>query len=197
LPIVVGSPLTFTHLKPLPYISGYDKPRRIVVRSQAEWQEVWSAMWDGHPFPQPRPTVDFDREMLIVAAMGARPEIYKIAIQSTFDNAGSVTVRVQSEIVCVAEGLWLPSATVFPMDVIRLPRRDGPVTFVETTFVAPCPPYVGPPPGCAEVFLTSGYYSGYIVMLKAGTNVEAAVADLSSRYGLKLFAFKTIPAFSG
>ena len=139
--------------------------------------------------------------MVIVAAMGEQwVPLYGISIQSAFENAGGVTVRVRSSSVCIPAGSFIPQVVVSPMDIVRLPRRYGRLTFMESTSFASCSP-PAPAPACVPVLRDylygTHFYAGYIVMLKPGTNVAAAVADLASRYGLTLFAFQFIPAFYG
>jgi len=202
IPIDLGASLPLTHLEPVPYFVGYHLPDRIVVRSPEHWNEVWSVMWSGHSSPPPPPTVDFDQEMLIVAAMGQTPNLlYGISIQFAFDDAGSVTVRVHSESVCLPDG-GIPAVVANPMDVVRVPRRDGPVRFIETTSF-PCSP-APPPSACVPVFRhydagwSNPVHPSYIVGFKNGTDVPAAVADLELRYGLTITGvFSVIPAFFG
>jgi hypothetical protein len=201
IPVVWGTPLTLTRLEPVPSSGGYRLQDRIVVRSQTHWQEVWSAMWSRSSAPPPLPAIDFDREMVIVAAMGDQlVPLYGISIKSAFENAGGVTVRVRSSSVCVPAGSFVSQVVVSPMDIVRLPRRYGRLTFMESTSFASCSP-PAPAPACVPVLRDYLYgthlYGGYIVMLKPGTDVAAAVADLASRYGLTLFAFQFTPAFYG
>lgn len=136
-----SSPLTLIRLRAEPYAftwaSGYTEPQRIVVRSQAQWQEVWSTIWRRHtPVPE-LPAIDFQREMVVVAAMGMRSTGgYNILIESASEDAGGVTVGIRA--TAPGAGCAVTLALTHPADVARLPRRDTPVSFSEKAETVNC-----------------------------------------------------------
>ena len=119
------------------YYSGLDKPERIVVRDPDSWQALWVRI-NGTLLPvPPAPAVDFSREMLVVVALGARSTGgYGILVDAAneSDNAGiAVTVRSISPKNCITT-----QAFTQPIDIARLARRDGPVSFIEHSEVHVC-----------------------------------------------------------
>ena len=49
-----------------------ESPKRVVVKDQKGWEEVWSGM-NGNVMPKPgTPKVDFDSQMVIAVFMGTR-----------------------------------------------------------------------------------------------------------------------------
>jgi protease stability complex PrcB-like protein len=121
---------------PFAFYSGLDKPDRIVVRDAVNWQIVWKDVWRGFSEVPPLPTVDFSREMILVAALGARSTGgYGIMIDAAneADNGGiNVTVRSTSPLNCL-----VTEAFTQPVDIARLPMR-GRVEFTERSEVHQC-----------------------------------------------------------
>lgn len=136
-----STPLAVVRLRAEPYAytwaSGYADPQRIVVRSQAQWQEVWATLWRLHTPTPELPAIDFQREMVVVAAMGMRPTGgYNILIDGASEDAGGVTVRIRS--TAPGAGCAVTLALTHPADVARLPRRDAPVAFEEKADTVNC-----------------------------------------------------------
>jgi len=84
----------------------------------------------------PMPEVDFSKEMVVIAAMGARPSSgYGIMIDGACECDGQVEVYVSSnENACGGATLAIVTD---PADAVRLPQTDLPVVFREVQ--APCP----------------------------------------------------------
>jgi hypothetical protein len=54
------------------HYTGIDDARRTVVSSEAAWRAVWRALYGRQtPAPEP-PAVDFDRDIVVLVAMGNR-----------------------------------------------------------------------------------------------------------------------------
>lgn len=134
-------PITVTRLRPEPasftYSSGLKEPRRIVVRDQAAWRDIWTSIWRGHSPEPPLPEIDFGREMVVVAALGERPTGgYSIFIDSASEGPAGVTIRIRS--VSPGAGCVTTQALTQPVDIARLPRRDGALAFVERVETQEC-----------------------------------------------------------
>jgi hypothetical protein len=117
--------------------SGMTDSARLVVRSEADWRRTWAQLV-GHVTPAPEaPPVDFTQEMVIVAALGARPTAgHMIRIARVGRSSGVTYVDVVSEkpgLRCKAK-----PRTTAPADVVVAPRIDEPVAFVETQSVKAC-----------------------------------------------------------
>lgn len=71
--------------------SNIDEAKQVVVRTEAEWAKLWQQHAPG----QPRPVVDFSREMVVGVFMGSRPNAgFSTAIVSaTAAPDGALIVR--------------------------------------------------------------------------------------------------------
>jgi hypothetical protein len=85
------------------------------------------------------PSIDFGREMIIVAALGSRPNAgYDVVIEGAEqDSAGiQISVRVASP----AAGCPVATAMTQPVDLARVPITDQPIRFRERDVVVSCAP---------------------------------------------------------
>jgi hypothetical protein len=118
--------------------TGLEQPTRRVVRSEAEWRDVWSQIWSRHTPQPPLPAVDFSREMVLVAGMGVRSSGgYSIRIQSARQTAQGLAVTVHSESPGAGCGVF--AALTYPADLVVVPRTSGTVRFVESAATRHCP----------------------------------------------------------
>lgn len=118
--------------------SGLSDSTRIVVRDSATWRQLWIAL--NRPFvpAPPLPPIDFAREMIIVAALGARPTAgYDIVIESAERDSGGVEVDVRR----TTPGAGCPVSAVVtqPVDLARVPAAPELPHFRERTVITPCP----------------------------------------------------------
>lgn len=140
--LVPGDPLPIVRLRAEPYsfayYSGLDQPGRIVVRDETSWQALWSQIHERFSEVPPVPAVDFSREMVVVVALGLRSSGgYSILVDAAHEasNAGLlVTVRSISPGSKCAR----TAALTQPVDIARVPRRDGEVSFLEQSEVTVC-----------------------------------------------------------
>jgi protease stability complex PrcB-like protein len=134
-------PLAVTRLRPeafsFSYNSGMTEPQRLVVRDQATWQQTWDSI-HRFTFPVPAlPAVDFSRDMVIVAALGQKPTGgFSIFVDGAMETARGVTVNVRS--VSPGASCGVTAALTQPLDIARVTRRDGAVSFSESTTVQSC-----------------------------------------------------------
>ena len=136
-----GANVPIIRLRAEPYsfafYSGLDKPDRIVIRDPVTWQIVWKKVWFGSSEVPPLPAVDFSREMILVAALGARSTGgFGILIDGANEvaNGGiNVTIRSFSPGNCI-----VTEAFTQPIDIARLPMRSGTVEFTERSEVHQC-----------------------------------------------------------
>jgi hypothetical protein len=118
--------------------SGFTEPVRLVVRDALQWSTVWAQINAGvSPLPA-RPDIDFSREMVIVAAMGIRNSGgFGILIdEATAIGADGVAVTVRS--IAPGSRCFVTGVLTAPVDVARLPRRNGVVQFTERTQMHNC-----------------------------------------------------------
>jgi hypothetical protein len=135
------SALPITRLSDRPYAyttySGVADSLDLVVRDSASLDSTWREI--NRPFiPAPRPpAVDFQREMLLVTALGRRSTGgYDIVFENAIaDSSGiEVAVRVESP----ATGCPLNAAVTQPVDLARIPATARPVRFRRRNVVVPC-----------------------------------------------------------
>lgn len=132
-------PLALTRITQ-PAFSGFDTPQRLVIRSQPAWEAAWATLWARAGQSPALPPVDFTRDVVLLAAAGARPTSgYFIAIEAASATGDAATVTVRS--YAPGAGCEILPVVTTPVDVVSMPRRDR-VTFVEESQVRPC----GSPP---------------------------------------------------
>ena len=117
--------------------SGLNDSIRAVVHDSAEW----SAMWRGitRPFypPPPLPQVDFEREMVIVTALGARPTGgYDIVIDGARRDSSAIEISVRTS--APAPGCPVSAAITQPVDLATIPASPRVVRFRERSIIVPC-----------------------------------------------------------
>lgn len=117
--------------------SGLDDSLRAVVRDSAEWSALWRTI--ARPFypPPPLPVVDFDRDMIVVAALGARPSSgYDIVIEGARQDTSSIEIVLRTS--SPAPGCPVSAAMTQPVDLATIPISARPVRFRERSVIVPC-----------------------------------------------------------
>lgn len=119
------------------YYSQLQQPERLVVRDQAAWVAAWGSLWpNGVPIPAP-PTVDFSKDMIVLAALGARSTGgYSIFVDSARATASGLILFIGTS----SPGQHCVTTQAFtqPVDIARLPRTDAAVQFVDVPRVEDC-----------------------------------------------------------
>jgi PrcB C-terminal len=133
LPVVRLQPESFSFT----YSSDLRESQRLVVRDQGAWQEVWTSIWRTHTPVPPLPAIDFSQDMIVVAALGERVTGgFSIFVDSATEGPAGVTVAIRS--VSPATGCGVTLALTQPVDIARLPRRNGAISFDERGAVLAC-----------------------------------------------------------
>jgi hypothetical protein len=118
-------------------VSGYDQPERLVVTDQATWQSVWQTIHATLEPEPPLPVVDFNREMVLVAAMGRRPSGgHAIRLEAAEQDDQAVTVTVRT--VVPGAGCVVSQVVTSPVDLARIPRTALPVRFADSSSTLRC-----------------------------------------------------------
>lgn len=122
---------------PFAFYSGIEDSVRVAVRDAGGWQQAWSAVWRGSTPVPPLPQVDFQQEMVVVAALGSRPSGgYSILVDSAYRHGDHIEVVVQKQSPgarCITT-----AALTQPVDVARIPASTLPVRFRERSHVDDC-----------------------------------------------------------
>ena len=136
-----GSPVEFTRLRAEPYsftyYSGMKQPARLVVRDAPTWRRVWAEISQGTSPTPDVPTVDFTREMIVVAALGERSTGgFSVLVESAVMGEHGLTVQLQT----IAPGRSCVTTQAFtqPVDIARFPLVVGAVSFVDDPVTHEC-----------------------------------------------------------
>ncbi|HEX8675355.1 MAG TPA: protease complex subunit PrcB family protein [Longimicrobium sp.] len=133
--------LGFVRLASEPYafasFSGLTDSARVVVRDARAWEAIWGEIWRHHIRLPELPVIDFEREMVVVAALGTRRSGgYDILVNGATRTADGVEVSILNRspgIQCGNTG-----AITRPLDIARLRRVDGVVRFRERAELRGC-----------------------------------------------------------
>lgn len=136
-----GGRVAITRLRaepyPLTFSSGLREPARTVVRDAALWEATWAAIWSRHEPEPARPAIDFDREMVVVAALGERASGgHAILVDSATVAGGTLVVHLRT--TSPGPRCYVTAALTQPVDAVRLPRHEGAVEFRERAEVSRC-----------------------------------------------------------
>lgn len=127
-----GSPLPITRFRSdsLPYTvhSGFSAETTLVIRDASVWTETWHRLHAGVAPEPPVPSIDFGQEMVVLTAMGTRNSGgYAIKLTGADEEDQTVTIRARA--TSPGPGCMTTSVLTEPVDLGRLPRRDGTVVF--------------------------------------------------------------------
>ena len=122
--------------------SGIWDQLRVVIRDRDAWLDVWKRIHrpdpNRGPYPEPPalPEIDFSRDMIVVAAMGARPSSgYAIIIDAAYERNDQLEIVVRSveNRNCLAYAFMTA-----PVDIVRLPKTEHSVVFRKIEVVPDC-----------------------------------------------------------
>jgi hypothetical protein len=113
--------------------SGVEQPLRAVIRSEAEWRPIRETLTGGQPGAAVR-SIDFRREMVIVAALGEQLETGRTV---TFGGIQRVTGEIIAEVVQVLPDPRCETVEIrtTPLAAVAVPRSDAPVRFIERSII--------------------------------------------------------------
>jgi hypothetical protein len=111
--------------------------QRRVITTAGDWQAFWRGLVPDPNAHGPAPAVDFAREMVIVAVMPLRPSGgYVLDIERVTEYADHIEASVVER--SPGADCFTTGALTRPFDVVRVPRRDKPVRFVERAVTTQC-----------------------------------------------------------
>ena len=107
--------------------SGIVDSQRAIVRDAAQWRALWAA----HAGPAaPAPDVDFTSHMVAAVFAGERPTPgFEIEVTGTARDGQALTLAVSER--SPASGTIAAQVLVSPFHIVRIPRYDGEVRFVD------------------------------------------------------------------
>jgi VWFA-related protein len=105
-------------------MSNSEETRQVVIRTAAEWADLWSTL----PTKQPVPTVDFVKEMLVGVFLGSRPTGgFSVRIVGARLDADTLVVEYSEE--KPAPDAMVTQQLTSPFAVARILKHDGAVRF--------------------------------------------------------------------
>ncbi len=117
--------------------SNLDRDARIVVRTLAEWENLWAAATENLQPAEEAPAVDFGRRMGLVVAMGRRGTGgFDIRIGSVYEDRERLyVVYIETS---PDSGCLLTQGLTAPVSAVSVQRSTKWVTFVRRTATLPC-----------------------------------------------------------
>jgi len=117
--------------------SGFSESDRLVVRDSAHWAGVWATAFARQTPVPPLPAVDFARDMVVVAALGARPGGgHDIAIEGVAPEVGGAAVFVAT--TAPGDDCVTTAAITEPVVMLRVGAVAGPIRFHERAVTRSC-----------------------------------------------------------
>jgi hypothetical protein len=117
--------------------TGIDRGRNELLRDAGAWSDAWNEIHARMSPRPPLPSIDFGRDMLVLAALGERPNgCFAVEIRAV-EQVGA-TLRVEVEEAAPGPACSCTLARVQPVHVLRLARHDGPVEFRDRRVTLPC-----------------------------------------------------------
>jgi hypothetical protein len=120
------------------FAGGLRDPVNLVVRDGRAWEAMWRRITVNHGEPPPRPEVLFDREMLLIAAMGAQPSGgYRVRIERVLD----VGDALEAHVIRTSPGprCGAIAAITHPVDIVRVAASGKPVRWLLRQDATDCP----------------------------------------------------------
>jgi protease stability complex PrcB-like protein len=117
--------------------SGLIDSLRVVVRDSSAWRQLWQQI--NRPFipPPSLPSIDFRREMVVVAALGSRPNGgFDVVIEGAAEDSSGIEIDVRRS--SPAAGCPVSAVETQPVDLARLPASARSLRFRERSLVIPC-----------------------------------------------------------
>ena len=136
-----GDPLTLIRLRPESTAflqnSGVTAAENLVVRDAAAWSALWQRMFATRSPQPPLPDVDFSQEMIVATALGSRTSGgHNVLLTDAAEDQDGVHIGVIE--TSPGAGCAVTLAFTQPIDLARVTRRDGAVSFHVTRRVENC-----------------------------------------------------------
>jgi hypothetical protein len=108
--------------------SGLRTPREEVIAQPARWQQVWDEIMSTRSPKPPLPAVDFDRDIVLLAALGETGDACKSLVIEEVTHASDL-LFVKIKETRPPMSCSCPPVTVQPVDIVTVPRRTTTATF--------------------------------------------------------------------
>ncbi len=114
---------------------GIQDSLRLAIRDARTFSSLWQRATAGQATPPPAPTIDFGREMVLVAAAGRMTpddqiQVDSVAVRKERTPDGKLQ-DVLTAWVRVTQGCHRFRADAYPVELVRVREFSGPVHFVD------------------------------------------------------------------
>lgn len=117
--------------------SGVTQPGREVLRSRTAWAALWDRIYATRSPKPALPFVDFDESVVVTASMGVHSSGgYSIDVEGVYRTSAGLHIVVRE--MSPGRSCFVTAALTQPVVIVRVPRVDGAVTFVERDSVHEC-----------------------------------------------------------
>ena len=107
-------------------VLGFADSSRVIIRDTLAMREAWNQATKGQPTPLPMPNIDFNKELVILASGGRLKPGDVVAVDSIGTRGAMTVLAIRTAIACQ------PFPTdAFPFEIVKIPRINGPIRFVE------------------------------------------------------------------
>jgi len=111
--------------------SGYNEETYLVVKTEAEWAEVWAKHTAPHMPTTLYPEINFSKDMVICAFMGKRPTTgYSISVRRIWAEEERIHVEIAKS--SPPENLMVSEVITYPYIFASLERTDSEMIFTIT-----------------------------------------------------------------
>lgn len=107
-------------------VNAFADSSRLTIQDPDTWQDVWRRATKRQASTPPTPDVDFRRQMVLVVAAGKM----KTGDEIHVDSVGTLEGRVRVVVRTWAQCGTIPTS-VFPFEIVRVPRSTEAVVFLE------------------------------------------------------------------
>jgi hypothetical protein len=108
---------------------------RVVIRDEETLGQYWSSATSPQSSPPAAPAVNFDREMIILVALGRATPEEEIHVDSLLVrrelNAAGDQVETLAIVVRTVQGCGRFRTEAFPLEIVRARAFDGPIRWEE------------------------------------------------------------------
>lgn len=135
-------PIVPVRLEGFPRLSsGLTSGAREAIRDQARWASIWSDLVSREYPARPAPSIDFGRNMVLLAALGERPTGgYSISIDHVAFNDADRSLVVDTRSMSPGRSCVVTLAVTQPVDAVVVPRLNCSIQFMEEKLIHDCPP---------------------------------------------------------
>jgi hypothetical protein len=108
--------------------SSIEEAEQFIVRDLESWRATWGRVHGRSRPTLPLPAIDFEHEMVAVAAIGRqRSGGFVVRIERAYREGPTLVIVVREE--HPGRGCVVPSALTYPVDLAKLPLDAAPVSF--------------------------------------------------------------------